>query len=267
MTPTPQPEPKAGSLAGSRWRLAALRRVALVVAVLGLGLGTLAQALAGEAKRIAEHDAYVVDLDQDDLHFFLKDSDGNHLRSFGRLRQWLESSGKTLLFATNGGIYMENRDPLGLYVESGKTLRPLNTRATGYGNFYMQPNGVFLITGEGAAILRTERFGQSPLREKMQFATQSGPILIEDGTINPSFNPESTSRTIRNAVCILTPRRIALVISRSVVSFHEFATTLRDGFACRQALYLDGSISDMYLPEAGRQPTGGAFGPFIAVIR
>jgi uncharacterized protein YigE (DUF2233 family) len=44
----------------------------------------------------------------------------------------------------NAGMYHEDFSPVGLYVEDGKEIAPLNT-ADAPGNFFMKPNGVFFV--------------------------------------------------------------------------------------------------------------------------
>ena len=74
-------------------------------------------------------------------------------RASTALRRWGEAHGRELLFATNAGIYDREFRPLGLYIEEGVTLRPLNTSrgAPGSGNFAIQPNGVFYVDAQGRA--------------------------------------------------------------------------------------------------------------------
>jgi uncharacterized protein YigE (DUF2233 family) len=50
------------------------------------------------------------------------------------------------------------------------------------------------------------------------------------------------------------------------VNHHEFATALRDRFDCRDALFLDGNVSQMYT-GSGRPPAGGSFGAILFVAR
>lgn len=38
----------------------------------------------------------------------------------------------------NGGMYMENSMPLGLYVENGKKIRKTNRVKKAFGNFYIE---------------------------------------------------------------------------------------------------------------------------------
>ena len=160
---------------------------------------------------------------------------------------------------------MENRMPLGLYVENGKQLRSIVTRTSGYGNFYMQPNGVFALVDGGARVIPTSEYAVFASGKRVQFATQSGPMLIIDGTINPTFSADSQSRTIRNAVCIDQQSAIHLTISKVPVSFHELATYMKHSLKCKDALYLDGAISEAYFPDQGIRPTGERLGPMIGV--
>ena len=81
-------------------------------------------------------------------------------------------------------MYHPDNSPVGLYVEDGRELARVNTNA-GPGNFHMRPNGVFYVTGEVAAIVETRSFIKQNLR--VEFATQSGPMLVIDGKIHPRF--------------------------------------------------------------------------------
>lgn len=54
--------------------------------------------------------------------------------------------------AMNGGIYDKAYAPLGLYIEDGKRLTPVN-RSAGGGNFFIRPGGVFLVENGRAKIV------------------------------------------------------------------------------------------------------------------
>jgi hypothetical protein len=84
----------------------------------------------------------------------------------------LWTDGKRPLLAMNAGMFHEDRAPVGLYVEDGKTLVNADT-SDGEGNFYMKPNGVFFIAGDRAGIMETTRFVKD--KPKVDFATQSAP--------------------------------------------------------------------------------------------
>jgi uncharacterized protein YigE (DUF2233 family) len=205
-----------------------------------------------------------VDLLHENLQLFWRDDSGRPYRQFSALRDALQSQGKKLVFAVNGGMYQPNFSPVGLFVADRRELVPLN-RHTGSGNFSQQPNGVFLVDGNSARVITTEEYG----REKPQplLATQSGPMLVHDGEITTSavMSPNSQWRKIRNGVCAPTPDAAVFVISEFPVSFYEFASYFRDHLHCHEALYLDGSISSLYAPRLGREDHGPDMGPIIGV--
>jgi uncharacterized protein YigE (DUF2233 family) len=166
-----------------------------------------------------------------------------------------------LVFAMNAGMYEEDLSPVGLYVEGGKTLRPVNQRS-GPGNFYLKPNGILFIQGEDARIMTTERFASE--RPNVDFATQSGPMLVIGGQIHPRIKPGSTSQKIRNGVGILDPHTLVFAISEQPVTFWEFAQLFRVRLGSRNALFLDGGISSLYAPTLRRLDSLYPIGPIIA---
>ena len=58
-----------------------------------------------------------------------------------------------LLFAMNAGMFHADFRPVGLAGGRGRELGPIN-RSSGTGNFFLQPNGVFLVDADGAARAR-----------------------------------------------------------------------------------------------------------------
>jgi uncharacterized protein YigE (DUF2233 family) len=133
----------------------------------------------------------------------------------------------------------------------------------GRGNFYLKPNGVFFLTTAGPSIVRSERY--STVANDVLLATQSGPLLLENGTVNPVFRPTSTSKYIRNAVGVRGSEAI-FVISNAPVTFYELATYFRDQLHCQDALYLDGAVSSLFHPESARNDSIVDLGPIIAVV-
>lgn len=197
------------------------------------------------------------------VQLFWKAEDGHIFRNFDSLDQWLSVKQKQqLVFAMNGGMYMEDNSPLGLYIEKGKMLRKLN-KANGRGNFYMKPNGVFYITDKGTAHITTrETFKAAGVK----FATQSGPMVLVDGVINPTLNKGSENVNIRNGVGILPNGDCIFMMSRGLINFYDFALFFKEK-GCKYALYLDGAISQTYLPEQSYTYKGGNFGVIIAVSK
>jgi uncharacterized protein YigE (DUF2233 family) len=204
---------------------------------------------------------YVVDPRQQPLQLFYQDDHGQRFGSLGHLKDWLAQRQETLVFAMNGGMYSPGGAPKGLFVQHQKTLVPLDT-ASGAGNFYLKPNGVFyLTTSRQAGICPTGQFRASP---RIAYATQSGPLLLVKGQPNPAFTPGSANVVVRNGVGILPGGRVVFAISREPVNFYDFAAYFRR-LGCREALYLDGFVSRMYAPAQGWRQMDGDFGVIIGV--
>jgi len=204
-----------------------------------------------------------VNLQREKLRLFLKDDAGKSLKSFDAVQAMLASQNQRLLFAMNAGMYETDFSPLGLYIADGRTARSLNMRTSTWGNFYLKPNGVFYINEAGAHITETSLYvttGHATL------ATQSGPMLVIDGRIHPAFNPDSQSRLFRNGVGVVTPQEVAFVISEEPVNFYEFALIFRNVLHCRNALFLDGTISSLYSTELKRDDRKMDLGPMIGVV-
>jgi len=208
-----------------------------------------------------------IDLQHDTLKMFWKDGNGNLLGSFSSLRSWLRPQGKELFCAINAGIYDTDHRPLGLYIEDGVTLRRLNTRQNAYGNFYLQPNGVFIVADRQARIVDTVSVDAERERwlATARYATQSGPIMLHNGVINAAFDPGSINMVVRSAVCIDNNHQVVLAMARNPITFYDFAQFLRDKLQCVDALYLDGSIARIY--PSLEADLGPAFGAMIGVVQ
>jgi uncharacterized protein YigE (DUF2233 family) len=205
-----------------------------------------------------------VNLNAEQLELFWRDDAGRPFRKFSTLREALQLKDKDLIFAVNAGMYQPNFSPVGLFVAEGRELVPLN-RHVGSGNFSQQPNGVFLVEGRSARVMTTDEYASQ--HPKPSLATQSGPMLVHDGEITTSavMSPNSNWRKIRNGVCAPTPEVAVFVISESPVTFYEFASFFRDALRCREALYLDGTISSLYAPSLKREDGGSDMGPILGI--
>lgn len=223
---------------------------------------------ACEARRF-EGAAFTVcqaDTRRDRIELVVAGPDRRPLRSLAALEQVLRAEAGAVRFAMNAGMYDQDGRPIGLYVESGAEKRTLNLRK-GRGNFHLLPNGVFAVERDRrASVTESRRFRRavpSPL-----FATQSGPMLVIDGRLHPGFDADGESRHVRNGVGVRDDGRSAFfVISEEPVSFGRFARFFRDALGCRQALYLDGSVSSLWDPGAGRQDGYSELGPMLVVRR
>lgn len=174
-----------------------------------------------------------------DLHW--KDGE-TAFGSLGAVERHLTQQGRTPLLTMNAGMYEADLSPVGLFIAGGRTLHPLNTRS-GSGNFYMKPNGVFFISGRKAGIMETRAFARSG--RKTDLATQSGPLLVMGGKIHPRFQADGDSRKIRNGVGVRKDGTVVFAISRQGISFGQFARLFLYTLHCPDALYLDGSVSQL----------------------
>jgi uncharacterized protein YigE (DUF2233 family) len=206
--------------------------------------------------------SYTVDPARQDIQFYWKDDKGNILGSIQKLKNYIESKHKTLLFATNGGMYTRTQAPQGLFIQHNKILASLDTSVGGNGNFYLKPNGVFYLTDNNKAVVcKTTDFKYNA---QIKYATQSGPMLVVDGAIHPAFKEGSSNLNIRNGIGILPDNKIVFAMSKKEINFYDFALYFKK-LGCNNALYLDGFVSKTYLPEKNWIQTDGNFGVMIGV--
>jgi uncharacterized protein YigE (DUF2233 family) len=202
------------------------------------------------------------DPDKVGIRLHLADPKGQIYGAFDPLRRQLWAERRVLLFAMNAGMYHDDRSPVGLFVEYGHVLKPAVTGG-GWGNFHLLPNGVFLMKDGRAEVMETLAFrkrGSTP-----DFATQSGPMLVIAGKLHPRFLADSDSLKIRNGVGVDDAGRVFMVISKVPVRFYDFATLFRDRLGCRNALYLDGSISSAFIADQNRNDRVFPMGPIVSV--
>lgn len=202
-----------------------------------------------------------VDLRRQRVRLFWLGSDGLPYASLGSLAA---QQGARLSFAMNAGMYDKGQAPVGLYVEDGREMKPVST-ANGPGNFHLKPNGVFYVKGERAGVLDTARYLKAKV--KPDFATQSGPMLVIDGQIHPKISTDGPSQKIRNGVGVRDDGRTAVfAISERPVTFGAFARLFRDDLGCRNALFLDGSVSSLYAPNLSRSDLSRPLGPLVGAV-
>jgi uncharacterized protein YigE (DUF2233 family) len=199
-----------------------------------------------------------------DLRLYWDDGHGNALGNFTALEKRVAAEGGKLRFAANAGMFDPTSKPVGLLVENGDEKFPLNL-ADGYGNFFMKPNGVFLINAMHHALV-IESSTYAALVTPALWATQSGPLLVYGGDIQPDFIPGSKNRKIRSGIGVTAKGGIVFALSREPVTFYEFAELFQARLQCRDALYLDGDISDFYTPGIPEKEGQHHFGPMFGLI-
>ncbi len=205
-----------------------------------------------------------VDPRVDDLRLFLDAPSGDKYGQFSTIEGTLAPQGETLAFAMNGGMYHDDRAPVGHYIEDGQEIMRVIPNA-GPGNFGLLPNGVFCIRDDRADVIETLTYDAA--RPDCRYATQSGPMLVIDGSLHQRFLPDSTSRYIRNGVGTSNDGTQAVfVISDQPVTFHEFGRIFRDDLGLPQALFFDGSVSRLHAPQLKRSDFGRWLGPIVGVV-
>lgn len=190
--------------------------------------------------------------------------DGQALREFDRVATHLDKDRERVVFAMNAGMFDDSGRPIGLHIEKGRELKPLNRR-DGPGNFHMKPNGVFFGDLRGWHILTTEGFAERRLGN-LDFATQSGPMLVIAGALHPKISADGVSLQLRNGVGVDAGGTAWFAISDDPVSFGRFARLFRDRLKCDNALYLDGAVSRLWDPRTGRIDAGPPLGPIVVAL-
>jgi len=212
-------------------------------------------------------DAYTVcafDTAEHDIRLFHSDAANEPFLQFSTLVRELDEQGETLIFAMNGGMYHDDRRPVGFYRDQYGDQASVNTN-DGPGNFHLKPNGVFWLSQTGAGVTESQAFLES--RISPVYATQSGPMLVIDGEVHPGLNPEGTSHRRRNGVGVSADgATVYFAISDAAVTFHEFATLFSDRIGVPNALFLDGQVSRIYAPSLNRNEIGADLGPIVGVV-
>ncbi|CAN7559313.1 phosphodiester glycosidase family protein [Variovorax paradoxus] len=235
-----------------------MRKLLLLLALCLAGAASLASAAAAEPR----YTVVKIDVRKERLELFLHDDSGAPFKRFDRLEAWLAARNRQLVFAMNAGMYHADFSPVGLLVQEGREEAPLNL-AAGAGNFFLKPNGVFLVSDAGPRVVESSEYAALP-KEGVRLATQSGPLLLRRGVVHPAFIPDSDSRKIRNGVGVSGHTAI-FVISEQPVNFYEFALYFRDVLHCRDALYLDGTVSALHSLALRRSDFTRELGPILGV--
>lgn len=208
------------------------------------------------------HTVCRVEVKKDKLQLFHRDDQGLPFKRFKTLETWLAARGHRLSFAMNAGMYHGDFSAVGLFVAEGVQTAPLNL-GDAFGNFFLKPNGVFVLTDRGAVVVESTEYPR--LKGKVILASQSGPLLLRRSVIHPAFKPGSTSRLRRNGVGVPSPEVALFVISEEPVNFHEFASLFRDQLKCPDALFFDGTVSSLHAPALNRSDFRMELGPIIGV--
>ncbi len=186
------------------------------------------------------------------IKMYWKDSTGVPYMTFDRLRREHPEA----KFIINGGHFTHDYKPDGLYIENGIKFSPVKEILNPKINLETLPMGVFYTTDQGAFI--------RPLRGKFTqkgvlFATQSSPMLVINGRINPAL-PKGRHR-LRSGVGVLPDGSVYFAYLD--MELRLFAKHFLDK-GCTQALCLNGNVSDMWQNGQSLRKYS-RFGPMIVV--
>jgi uncharacterized protein YigE (DUF2233 family) len=165
-----------------------------------------------------------VDPKKDDLQFSGRMTKGNLLHDFTGWRNTSHPRRKLVFAANAGHVRARLRARRPARAKRQRNGSPLNLN-DGQGNFYMKPNGVFLINEKHEA--RSSNRATTRALTPAVWATQSGPLLVHGGDIHPDFNAGSKNLKIRSGVGVRKDGMIVFALSRKPVNFYDFASLFR----------------------------------------
>ena len=178
-------------------------------------------------------------------------SRGDGIRSYAQAGDVLRRRGQRMLLATNGGLFADQ--PIGLHVEDGRVVRPLNLDASPPagqlpGNFYYLPNAVLWQDRAGAVHLRDSRRMRGRTAE-VRDGLQSGPALLLDGAMHRVARPPNrgVAHANRSAACVTGPHELVIVFVPRPSTFPQLARFL-SRLGCRDAVFLDGNVPGLLVP-------------------
>lgn len=242
------------------------KKMNLYITLLFLSVSLVDCLNASPEKKVIDGVTYhILETQPSNVRIVWKDKKGKQLLTFPSAKRYLEVDGVSVSTLMNGGIFEPGFIPSGLLIQNDTELRPVNRRI-GKGNFFLKPNGIFLIGSKGAAVISTEEY---PLKGvAVHQAVQSGPLLLRHGKTHPRFNAPSKSRLHRNGVGVTKSGKVIFAMtdfhSAKFPNLYEFAQLFRN-LGCQDALFLDGDLSQM---RSGKDMSkrSNNFGSIIAVV-
>lgn len=173
-----------------------------------------------------------------------------------------------VLMLTNGGMFTNSYNAEGLLIIDSQEISAIDTgNSEQFLNFYFKPNGIFYIENDEFKISETMNFLQACAAGDINpvFATQSGPMLLLDDKIHDGFNQDSQSKKIRSGVGVLDNGKAIFIVSQTELTFYDFANLFQSLFSVKDALFLDGAISKIYVKDLIGSGMGHKFGPIVSV--
>lgn len=207
-----------------------------------------------------------------DINFhLLNEIDERRIHDFNSINAEAKEEKAELIFAMNAGMFDQRGKPIGLFISEGKVSHDVNLKKGNSGNFYaLPPNGIFALDAKDKlVVLPTANFIQTYKKpEDLKLATQSGPMMVIGGKFNKAFNEGSPNLNIRNGVGVNEKGNAVFIISEDKVNFYEFSQLFLDKMGCKNALYLDGVVSQWFAPGVHEKSNSQYdIGPIIALTK
>ena len=207
-----------------------------------------------------------------DMNFhLLNEIDERRIHDFNSINAEAKKEKAELIFAMNAGMFDQRGKPIGLFISEGKVSHDVNLKKGNSGNFYaLPPNGIFALDAKDKlVVLPTVTFIKTYKKpEDIVLATQSGPMMVIDGKFNTAFNEGSPNLNIRNGVGVDEKGNAVFIISEDRVNFYEFSQLFLDKMGCKNALYLDGVVSQWFAPDVHEKSNNQYdIGPIIALTK
>ncbi len=142
------------------------------------------------------------------------------------------------VFLFNACINDSVGQPLGLFVLKGTQKAPINL-SSGFGNFFLKPNGVLSISKNNVRITESSNYFKS---DTVITAVQSGPMLLIDDRIHQGFDSLSSNLNLRSGVGVFedgNQKYLVFAVSDDPVNFYDFASFFKNIYKCKNALCLE----------------------------
>ena len=208
------------------------------------------------------YSCFIVKVDTSNLSNFFLSQNQNNLNHKDFIEDYIANHDSNF-YAINACINDKDGHPLGLFINRDQEKMHLNLE-DGIGNFYLKPNGVLCITKSDVVIVSSQNFTKP---DDIILAVQSGPMLLINDTIHPSFNATSTNKNLRCGVGIATNKKnkyVVFSISNEPVTLSKFATMFKEYFHCKNALCIESANSSIYSPKSnGNLATNKVIGNYI----
>ncbi|NLJ82243.1 MAG: hypothetical protein GX330_03860 [Bacteroidales bacterium] len=204
--------------------------------------------------------AYVADLSIRDLDFYQKNDTTKDFCTLEDLKLHLANQNIALVFAMPVASTKSIEISQNLYIENRIIVHDLMKEKTED----KQINGILYTKYNGEVdILKEEDFQYD---KNIKHAMQAKKMLLINQKIPLDFDPHSKETSMQSGVGVLSNRKLLFVISKEPMNSYDFAAFfLHKG--CKNAILLNETLAEVYLPEQNHNKLGTDFGVLIGVTK